>query len=153
MHFCRNSHSAFRPIHFRFVIGGQFAAGDIVKFSCQQLAFERTYAVGEESAFDVIVLMLDHPRDDAVKLFGMFFPVFIEVLYGDLRLPEHVGEDPAQRANRIEIRDVRCRGAMLGDYWMFGDEALCITIVNSIDWHQPESAPATTLQTPTQASA
>jgi hypothetical protein len=35
------------------------------------------------------------------------------------------GEDHADRANRIEIRNIRCRGAMRGDDWIFGDEVLC----------------------------
>lgn len=56
------------------------------------------------------------------------------------------GDDPLDRANRIEIRGIRCRGAMIGDDWMFGDEVVSITILNSMDWHTPESAPATTRQ-------
>ena len=62
------------------------------------------------------------------------------------KTPLQPGEDPADRANRIEVRNLRCRGAMSGELWMFGDEVLCINIINSIDWHNPESAPATTRQ-------
>ncbi len=60
--------------------------------------------------------------------------------------PPLPGEDPADRANRIEIRDIRCRGAMRGDDWTFGDEVLCFTIANSIDWMSPETTPPTTRQ-------
>ena len=62
------------------------------------------------------------------------------------KTPLQPGERPERRANRIEIRDIRCRGAMKGELWAFGDEVLCINIVNSVDWHHPESAPATTRQ-------
>jgi parallel beta-helix repeat protein len=62
------------------------------------------------------------------------------------KTPLQSGEDPADRANRIEIRDVRCRGAMLGTDWMFGDEVLCFTIINSMDWHNPSSTLETTRQ-------
>lgn len=62
------------------------------------------------------------------------------------KTPLQSGEDPDDRANRIEIRGIRCRGAMLGEHWMFGDEVLCITILNSTDWLTPESTPVTTRQ-------
>ena len=62
------------------------------------------------------------------------------------KTPLQTGQDPDDRANRIEIRDIRCRGAMSGEPWMFGDESVCITMVNSVDWHNPESTPATTRQ-------
>jgi hypothetical protein len=35
---------------------------------------------------------------------------------------------------------------MKGELWAFGDEVLCFNIINSFDWHNPESAPATTRQ-------
>ncbi|HEU4890646.1 MAG TPA: hypothetical protein VFT47_03800 [Vicinamibacterales bacterium] len=35
---------------------------------------------------------------------------------------------------------------MTGELGAFGDEVLCINVVNSVDWHHPESAPATTRQ-------
>jgi len=62
------------------------------------------------------------------------------------KTPLRAGEDSADRANRIEVRDIRCRGSMLGEPWMFGDESVCITIINSMDWHDPERAPETTRQ-------
>lgn len=68
------------------------------------------------------------------------------VLINFYKTPLQPGERPERRANRIEIRHVRCRGAMKGELWALGDEVLCINIVNSIDWHHPESAPATTRQ-------
>jgi hypothetical protein len=68
------------------------------------------------------------------------------VLINFYKTPLRPGEHPERRANRIEIRNIRCRGAMKGELWAFGDEVLCINIVNSVDWHHPESAPATTRQ-------
>ena len=62
------------------------------------------------------------------------------------KTPVAFGENPEDRANRIEIRNIRCRGAMLGELWAFGDEVLCINIVNSLDWHNPGAAPHTTRQ-------
>lgn len=62
------------------------------------------------------------------------------------KTPLVAGEDPVDRANRIEVRDVRCRGAMIGSPWTFGDEVLCFTIVNSVDWGNPGSQPQTTRQ-------
>jgi hypothetical protein len=62
------------------------------------------------------------------------------------KTPLNPGEDPVDRANRIEVRDLRCRGAMIGEPWTFGDEVLCFTIVNSIDWSSPGSTPETTRQ-------
>lgn len=62
------------------------------------------------------------------------------------KTPLNPGEDPADRANRIEIRDLRCRGAMIGTPWTFGDEVLCFTIINSIDWSNPGSVLETTRQ-------
>lgn len=67
-------------------------------------------------------------------------------LIGFYKTPLQTGEDPAARANRIEIRNLRCRGAMNGELWAFGDEVLCFNIINSIDWNNPENAPATTRQ-------
>jgi hypothetical protein len=68
-------------------------------------------------------------------------PVLIQ-FYKTPLLP---GEQPAERANRIEIRDLRCRGAMVGEPWAFGNEVLCFNISNSTDW-LTESAPETTRQ-------
>jgi hypothetical protein len=62
------------------------------------------------------------------------------------KTPLQAGENAADRANRIVVRNLRCRGAMIGELWAFGDEVLCINIINSIDWHNPERAPATTRQ-------
>src|SRR5690606_12126286 len=62
------------------------------------------------------------------------------------KTPLQAGENPADRANRIVIRNVRCRGAMSGELWAFGDEVRCFNIINSFEWHRPESAPATTRQ-------
>lgn len=62
------------------------------------------------------------------------------------KTPVQPGENPIDRANRIEVRGLRCRGSMLGEPWCFGDEAVLITVVNSMDWLNPESAPATTRQ-------
>lgn len=62
------------------------------------------------------------------------------------KTPLQAGERPERRANRIEIHDIRCRGAMKGELWAFGDEVLCISVLNSVDWHHPESAPVTTRQ-------
>lgn len=45
------------------------------------------------------------------------------------------GRDPESVANRIEIKNLRCRGAMIGTDWTFGDEVLCFSVVNSIDWN------------------
>lgn len=55
-------------------------------------------------------------------------------------------EDAASRANRIEIKDLRCRGAMIGSPWTFGDEVLCFTILNSVDWHNPNVSQEPTRQ-------
>jgi len=67
------------------------------------------------------------------------------VLIQFYKTPLQPGEDPADRANRIEIRDLRCRSVMLGDLWAFGDEVLCFNISNSTDWLN-DSAPETTRQ-------
>ena len=68
-------------------------------------------------------------------------PVLIQ-FYKTPLLP---GEQPAKRANRIAIRDLRCRGAMVGEPWAFGNEVLCFNISNSTDW-LTESVPETTRQ-------
>jgi hypothetical protein len=68
------------------------------------------------------------------------------VLINFYKTPLRRGERPERRANRIEIHNIRCRGAMKGELWALGDEVLCINIVNSVDWRHPESAPATTRQ-------
>ncbi len=68
------------------------------------------------------------------------------VLFQFYKTPLKPGEIPEDRANKIAISNFRCRGAMIGSPWMFGDEVLCINIVNSIDWHHPDAAPATTRQ-------
>jgi hypothetical protein len=61
------------------------------------------------------------------------------------KTPLQPGEHPAERANRIEIRDLRCRVAMVGEPWAFGDEVLCFNISNSTYWLN-DSAPETTRQ-------
>lgn len=68
------------------------------------------------------------------------------VLIQFYKTPLQPGENPIARANTIQIRNFRVRGAMKGDLWAFGDEVLAINIVNSTDWHNLESAPATTRQ-------
>lgn len=62
------------------------------------------------------------------------------------KTPLKPGELPAERANRIEVKNIRFRGACLGAMWALGDEILALNIVNSMDWHHPESTPATTRQ-------
>jgi hypothetical protein len=62
------------------------------------------------------------------------------------KTPLQPREHPSERANRIAIRNFRCRGSMAGEPWMFGDEVLCVAIVNSLDWNDPEGAPETTRQ-------
>jgi hypothetical protein len=62
------------------------------------------------------------------------------------KTPLQPGQRLERRANRIEIQNIRCRGAMKGELWAFGDEVLCFNVVNSLDWRNPESAPATTRQ-------
>ena len=62
------------------------------------------------------------------------------------KTPLQTGEDPADRANRIELRDMMCRGSMIGEEWCFGDEVLCISISNTIDWANPGLPLATTRQ-------
>lgn len=66
------------------------------------------------------------------------------------KTPLQPGEDPDERANRVEIRDMRCRGAMRGDESTFGDEVLCFTICNTTDFTSPctgpDSLPVTTRQ-------
>ena len=61
------------------------------------------------------------------------------------KTPLQPGEHPRDRANRIEIRNLRCYGAMIGEPWCFGDEVLCINISNSTYWTN-ETAPQTTRQ-------
>jgi len=62
------------------------------------------------------------------------------------KTPLNTGEDPADRANRIEIRDMACRGAAIGEPWALGDEVLCISVSNTIDWHNPGLPLETTRQ-------
>jgi len=62
------------------------------------------------------------------------------------KTPLQPGESPASRANSIEVKNLRCRGAMYGEPWMFGDEVLCINILNTQDWNNPEVPQATTRQ-------
>jgi len=62
------------------------------------------------------------------------------------KTPLKTGEDPAHRANRIEISDMACRGAMIGELWALRDEALCISVSNTIDWHNPGMPLQTTRQ-------
>ena len=67
-------------------------------------------------------------------------------LFAFYKTPLQPSEHPDDRANRIKVKNLRCRSSMIGDLWMFGDEVLCINIINSIDWQNPEAAPATTRQ-------
>lgn len=67
------------------------------------------------------------------------------VLIQFYKTPLQPSDDPAERANRIAIRNLRCRGAMVGEPWAFGNEVLCFNISNSTDWLN-QSAPDTTRQ-------
>jgi len=67
-------------------------------------------------------------------------------LFAFYKTPLQPDEHPDDRANLIKVKNLRCRSAMIGELWMFGDEVLCINIINSMDWHHPEAAPATTRQ-------
>jgi hypothetical protein len=67
-------------------------------------------------------------------------------MFAFYKTPLQPGEDADDRANRIEVKNLYFLTSMLGELWMFGDEVLCINIINSIDWHNPEAAPATTRQ-------
>ena len=62
------------------------------------------------------------------------------------KTPPSPGDDLLARANRIEIRGMRCRGAMRGADWTFGDEVLCFTVANTVDFANPEAIPVTTRQ-------
>ena len=62
------------------------------------------------------------------------------------KTPLEAGEDPADRANSIEIRGIRCRGAMIGEEWAFGDEVLCFTVVNTVDFTDLTAEPEPTRQ-------
>jgi len=68
------------------------------------------------------------------------------VLIQFYKTPLQPGEDPVARANRIEIRNLRCRSVMIGEPWAFGDEVLCFNIVNSFDYNFPEVEQVTTRQ-------
>jgi hypothetical protein len=68
------------------------------------------------------------------------------VLIQFYKTPLQPGENPAQRANRIEIRNLRCRSVMIGEPWALGDEVLCFNIVNSFDYDSPEAEQVTTRQ-------
>ena len=81
------------------------------------------------------------PRASVNGSFTKTPPVLIQFY----KTPLQPGERPAERANRIEIRDLRCRGAMVGEPWAFGNEVLCFNIANSTDW-LTETAPETTRQ-------
>lgn len=62
------------------------------------------------------------------------------------KTPLQSGEIPEDRANRIEVRNLRCRNAAIGEPWMFGDTVLAINVINSMDWHNPEVEHETTRQ-------
>jgi hypothetical protein len=62
------------------------------------------------------------------------------------KTPLQSGEDPADRANRIELRDFSMRGSMIGELWALGDECICISISNTINWHNPGLPLPTTRQ-------
>lgn len=69
-------------------------------------------------------------------------PMLIQFFKTPLQKRERAGD----RANRIEVRDLRCRGAMAGTPWALGDEVLCINIINSFDYNNPEVPQVTTRQ-------
>lgn len=79
------------------------------------------------------------PVDDSYTLNAPGLIIFYKT-------PLLAGEDPADRANRIEIRDMGCRGSMIGELWALGDEIICISISNTIDWHNPGIPLQTTRQ-------
>ncbi|MEM1436774.1 MAG: hypothetical protein AAGG11_22185 [Pseudomonadota bacterium] len=56
------------------------------------------------------------------------------------------GRDPESLASSIEIRNLRCRGAMIGEEWTFGDEVLCFTVINTVDWNDVNTPQAPTRQ-------
>jgi hypothetical protein len=60
--------------------------------------------------------------------------------------PPEDGDDLSDHANSITVRRIRCRGAMRGEPWAFGDEVLSITVINSIDWADPGVRQVTTRQ-------
>lgn len=68
------------------------------------------------------------------------------VLIQFYKTPLRGGERAEDRANHIEVRGIRCRGAMVGELWCFGDEVLCINVVNSVDWNDPTIRQETTPQ-------
>ena len=70
----------------------------------------------------------------------------VPLLISFYKTPLQPGEDPERRANKIVIANLRVRGAMNGELWMFGDEVVSINIINSIDWHNPEVVQQTTRQ-------
>ncbi|MEL7547700.1 MAG: hypothetical protein AAGJ84_13685 [Pseudomonadota bacterium] len=67
-------------------------------------------------------------------------------LFEFYKTPLQPGERVVDRATKIEVRGIRCRGAMIGELWAFGDEVLCINVLNSFDWHDPEARQQTTRQ-------
>ena len=87
----------------------------------------------------------DFPRfpraeiDDAYTL----TPTAVFVLY---KTPLQPWEDPASRANRIVVKNLRYRGSSIGELTVFGDETAFLSISNSFDWNDPEGAPETTRQ-------
>ena len=60
--------------------------------------------------------------------------------------PPEDGDDLSDHANSITVRGIRCRGAMRGEPWAFGDEVLSINVINSIDWADPGVRQVTTRQ-------
>jgi hypothetical protein len=62
------------------------------------------------------------------------------------KTPLEAGEDPADRATSIEIRGIRCRSAMIGEEWSFGDEVLSFLIVNTVDFADLTAEPEPTRQ-------
>jgi hypothetical protein len=60
------------------------------------------------------------------------------------KTPLQADEIPEDRANRIEVRNLRSRNAAIGEPWMFGDTVLAINVINSMDWHNPEVKHETT---------
>ncbi len=94
------------------------------------------------------------PKDNGAPKPPPFPRVFYEgsktrtppVLIQFYKTPLKPGESPRSRANRIAVRNLRCRGAMYGEPWMFGDEVLCVSILNVQDWNDPETPQITTRQ-------
>ena len=103
---------------------------------------EFSYALWEESGGDENNRPPDFPRVSVDRSSTLTTPT----LFSFYKTPLKPGEHPKDRANRIVIRDLRFHGVMRGSPWLAGDQALCMIIVNSFDWNNPEAELETTRQ-------